>query len=118
MVSGLTLRQGDIVWADLGLPRGPEAGYRRPVLIVQGDAINRSRIATVICIPLTSNVRLAAMPGNMLLKARETGMDRDCVANVSLITAIDRGVIDQAVGAVAEKRLLAIFSGLDLVLGR
>jgi mRNA interferase MazF len=118
MVTAAPLRQGDIVWADLGEPRASEAGYRRPVLIIQGDAINRSRISTVICIPLTSNLRRAAMPGNALLKMRETGLDRDCVANVSLITAIDRDAIDAAVGAIAAKRLQTVFAGLDLVLGR
>jgi mRNA interferase MazF len=112
------LHQGDIVWADLGEPRGSKAAYRRPVLIIQGNAINRSRIATVICIPLTSNVRLAAMPGNLLLKARETGLDRDCVANMSLITAIDRAALEETISSISERRLLAIFSGLDLLLGR
>ena len=106
------------MWADLGEPRGSEAAYRRPVLVIQGDAINRSRIGTVICIPLTSNVRLAAMPGNLILKARETGLDRDSVANVSLITAIDRATIDETVGAVSAKKLGAVFAGLDLLLGR
>lgn len=112
------LRQGDIIWVDLGEPRGSEAGYRRPVLVIQGDAINRSRIATVICIPLTSNVRLAAMPGNVLLKAQDTGLDRDSVANVSLITIVNRNEIDEEIGAISPAKLQAVFAGLDLVLGR
>ena len=112
------LRQGDIVWADLGEPRGSQAGFRRPVLVIQGDAINRSRIATIICIPLTSNVRLAAMPGNILLKALNTGLDRDSVANVSLITVVNRSDIDGEVGAVSTMALRAVFAGLDLLLGR
>jgi mRNA interferase MazF len=119
MVSGAApLIQGEIVWADLGEPRGSETGYHRPVLVIQSDAINRSRIATVICIPLTSNLRLARMPGNLLLKASETGLDRDCVANVSLIAAIDRDMIDERVGTVSEKRVQAVFVGLDILLGR
>lgn len=119
MVSGPgLLRQGDIVWTDLGEPRGSEAGYRRPVLIIQGDAINRSRIATIICIPLTSNVRLAAMPGNLMLKARDTGLDRDSVANVSLITAVNRREIDERVGAIPNAALQTVLAGLDLLLGR
>lgn len=112
------MRQGDIVWADLGEPRGSEAGYRRPTLVVQGDAINRSRIATVICIPLTSNVRLAAMPGNVLLKAGDTGLDRDSVANVSLITVINRHEVGDQVGPISPAKLQVVFTGLDLILGR
>lgn len=112
------LRQGDIVWVDLGEPRGSEAGYRRPVLVIQGDSINRSRIATIICIPLTSNIRLAAMPGNILLKASETGLDRDSVANVSLITVVNRNEIDEDVGTLSSAKLQTVFAGLDLLLGR
>lgn len=88
------------------------------MLIVQGDAINRSRIATVICIPLTSNVRLAAMPGNVLLKASETGLDRDSVANVSLITTVNRDELDDDAGAISIAKLQAVLAGLDLLLGR
>jgi mRNA interferase MazF len=106
------------VWADLGEPRGSEPRYCRPVLVVQADAINRSRIATILCIPLTSNVKLAQMPGNVLLKANETGLDRDSVANVTLITTIDRASLGEWSGAIAERRLGQVFEGLDLVLGR
>jgi mRNA interferase MazF len=112
------IRRGDILWADLGKPRGSEPGYRRPVLVIQADAINRSRIATIICVPLTSNVKLAQMPGNVLLKAAETGLDRDSVANVTLITTIDRASLEEWAGAVPERRLQQVFEGLDLVMGR
>ena len=112
------IRRGDILWADLGEPRGSEPGYRRPVLVIQADAINRSRIATIICVPLTSNVKLAQMPGNVLLKAADTGLDRDSVANVTLITTIDRASLDEWAGAVPERRLQQVFEGLDLVMGR
>ncbi len=112
------IRRGDILWADLGEPRGSEPGYRRPVLVMQADAINRSRIATIICVPLTSNVKLAQMPGNLLLKAADTGLDRDSVANVTLITTIDRASLDEWAGAVPERRLQQVFEGLDLVMGR
>jgi mRNA interferase MazF len=112
------IRRGDILWADLGEPRGSKPGYRRPVLVVQADAINRSRISTIICIPLTSNLKRAQMPGNVLLKANETGLDRDSVANVTLITTIDRDSLDEWRGAISERRLGQVFDGLDLVLGR
>ena len=112
------IRRGDILWADLGEPRGSEPGYPRPVLVIQADAINRSRIATIICVPLTSNVKLAQMPGNVLLKAADTGLDRDSIANVTLITIIDRDSLDEWAGAVPKRRLQQVFEGLDLVLGR
>ena len=112
------IREGDILWADLAEPRSSEPGYRRPVLVIQADAINRSRIATIICVPLTSNVKLAQMPGNVLLKAADTGLDRDYVANVTLITIIDRASLDEWAGAVPKRRLQQVFEGLDLVMGR
>ena len=112
------IRRGDILWADLGAPRGSEPGYRRPVLVIQADAINRSRIATIICVPLTSNVKLAQMPGNVLLKAADTGLDRDSAANVTLITTIDRASLGEWSGAISEWRLQRVFEGLDLVMGR
>lgn len=112
------VRQGDIVWADLGEPRGSEPGYRRPVVVIQSDAFNRSRIATMLCIPLTSTMRLADMPGNVQIAQGESGLDRDSVANVSLLTAIDKICVDEWCGTLPERRLQQIFEGLDLVLGR
>lgn len=79
----MVIGQGEVWWADLPDPVGSGSGFRRPVLIVQGDALNRSRIATVVCVPLTSNLRWADAPGNVLLSARSTGLPKDSVANVS-----------------------------------
>ncbi len=70
----MVVAQGDIWWADLPEPTGSGPGFRRPVVVVQGDAFNASRIATVVCVPLTSNLRWAAAPGNVLLSARLTGL--------------------------------------------
>lgn len=99
------IAQGELWWADLAEPAGSAAGYRRPVLIVQGDALNRSRIATVLCVPLTSNVKWAAAPGNVLLRSAETGLDRDCVATVSLLVAIDKAQLDERAGRVPRPQL-------------
>lgn len=87
-------------------------------MVVQTDAINRSRILTIICIPLTSNLKLAQIPGNVLLKKMDSGLDRDSVANVTLITALDRTCLDEWAGTIPERQLQQIFDGLDLVLGR
>jgi mRNA interferase MazF len=83
----MVIAQGEIWWADLPDPTGSGPGFRRPVVIVQGDPFNRSRIATTVCIPLTSNLHWAGAPGNLRLSARATGLPRDSVANVSQIVA-------------------------------
>jgi mRNA interferase MazF len=88
------------------------------VLVVQGDGFNRSRIATVVCVPLTSQLRWADAPGNVLLPARSTGLPRDSVANVSLIVAIDRASLTERVGAISERELQQVFNGIDMVLGQ
>ena len=94
----MVISQGEVWWADLGVPAGSEPGSRRPVVIVQGDAFNRSRIGTVVCVPLTSNLVWADAPGNVLLSSRTTGLPRDSVANVSQLITIDRAVLDEGVG--------------------
>ena len=112
------MTQGDVCWADLGEPTGSEPGFRRPVVVVQCDAFNRSRIATVVCVPLTSNVRWAGAPGNVLLEAATTGLPKDSVANVSQIVALDRDVLTDRVGRLPERTLELVLSGIDVVLGR
>ena len=110
--------QGDVWWADLAEPRGSEPGYRRPVLVVQGDAFNRSTIATVVVVPLTSNLRWADAPGNVRLPARSTGLPRDSVANVSQIVTLDRTALTDRVGHISSAKLELVLGGIDLVLGR
>lgn len=110
--------QGDVWWADLPEPAGLGPGFRRPVVIVQGNALNRSRIATVVCVPLTSNIVWAGAPGNTLLKARATGLPKDSVANVSQIIALDRSLLTERVRRLTPKHLAQILHGIDVVLGR
>jgi mRNA interferase MazF len=112
------IAQGQIWWADLGDPRGSEPGYPRPVLVVQGDAFNRSRIGTVVCVPLTRNLRLAGAPGNVVLRATSTGLTDDSVANVSQLLTIDRRYFSEYVGAVSTSEPFAVLVGIDIVLGR
>lgn len=97
---------------------GSGPGFRRPVLVVQGDAFNRSRVGTVLCVPLTSNVKWAEAPGNVLLPARSSGLSKDSVANVSQIVTLDRTLLTERVGRISKKQLELVFSGLDIVLGR
>jgi mRNA interferase MazF len=110
--------QGEIRWADLGDPIGSEPGFRRPVVVVQCDAFNRSRIATVVCVPPTSNLKWADAPGNVLLSAQATGLPKDSVANVSQILALDKTVLGEAQGRINRARLESILSGVDVILGR
>lgn len=114
----MVISQGDTWWADLSEPGGSEPGFRRPVLIVQGDALNASRLATAICVPLTSNLKWADAPGNVLLKARATGLPKDSVANVSQIVAIDRAMLTERAGKLRRQQLELVFAGIDLMLGR
>jgi mRNA interferase MazF len=114
----VVIAQGDVCWADLPEPVGSGPGFRRPVLVVQGNAFNRSRIATALVVPLTSNLRLANAPGNVVLPARASGLPRESVANVSQLIALDRDLLSERVGHLSADLLLTIFAGVDLVLGR
>ena len=114
----MVISQGETWWADLGELVGSEPAFRRPVLVVQGDALNASRIATAICVPLTSRLKWADAPGNVLLKAKATGLPKDSVANVSQIVSIDRNMLTERAGKIPRRQLELIFAGLDLVLGR
>ena len=114
----MVISQGEIWWADLASPTGSGPGHRRPVVIVQGDAFNRSALATVVVVPVTSALRWADAPGNVLLTSRSTGLDRDSVANVSQLVAIDRELLTERVGKVSRAKLDLILAGIDIVLGR
>ena len=114
----MVVSQGEIWWADLPAPTGSAPGFRRPVVVVQGDTFNRSRIATVVCVALTSNTRWASAPGNVLLPPRATGLPRESVANVSQILTLDRAMLTEQVGKLSPRRLQLILNGIDLVLGR
>ena len=114
----MVIAQGDVWWADLPAPTGSGPGFRRPVVVVQGDTLNRSRIATVVCVPLTSNLRWSDAPGNLQLPSPLTGLPNDSVANASQIIAVDRGLLTERVGRLPRAKLQLILSGIDVVLGR
>jgi mRNA interferase MazF len=114
----VVVSQGDVFWASLADPTGSGPGFRRPVVVVQGDAFNASRLATVVVVPLTSNLRWAAAPGNVLLAAERTGLPKDSVANVSQIVAVDRSILSERIGHRTEADVALVLAGIDLVLGR
>ncbi len=112
------IAQGETWWADLPEPTGSGPGFRRPVVVVQGDALNRSRIATVVCVPLTSSIAWADAPGNVSLPSKLTGLPKDSVANASQIIALDRQCLCERVGKLAARKLALVLSGVDIVLGK
>lgn len=114
----MTIAQGDIWWADLPKASGSEPGFRRPVVVVQGDGLNRSRIATVVCVALTSNLRWATAPGNVLLPSRVTGLPKESVANVSQLVTLDKADFTERAGTLPRPKLELVLSGIDVVLGR
>jgi mRNA interferase MazF len=114
----VVISQGDVWWADLGEPIGSEPGFRRPVIVVQGDSFNRSALRTVVAVPLTSNLRWATAPGNVRLTMRATGLMRDSVANVSQIVALDKSILTERVGKLSSAKLELVLAGIDTVLGR
>jgi mRNA interferase MazF len=114
----VVISQGDVWWADLPEPTGSGPGFRRPVVVVQADALNRSRIATVVCVPLTSNLKWAGAPGNVSLTPRFTGLSKESVANVSQIITLDRSFLAEHSGKLPRAKLNLVLSGIDIVLGR
>lgn len=110
------IRRGEIWWASLPEPVGSEPGSRRPLLIVQSDEFNRSGIATVLGVVLTTNTRLAEAPGNVLLARRSTGLPKDSVANVSQIVTADRRFLTERVSTLSARELLRVENGIRMVL--
>ena len=108
--------RGEIWWANLPDPVASEPGYRRPVLIVQDDTFTQSRISTIIVVIITSNIRLAESPGNVLLPSQATGLPKNSVANISQIFTVDKTFLVERVGSLPESLLEEIDEGLRAVL--
>lgn len=110
------MRRGELWWADLGLPRGSAPALRRPVLIVSADPYNRSDLRTVTVVVVTTNAKLAAVPGNVMLPADLSGLNADSVVNVTQIATIDRSALDERVGALPDWLSSQIDAGLTRAL--
>jgi len=109
--------RGEIWWASMSAARESEPGYRRPVLVVQSNAFTASRIQTVLATVLTSNLDLAAAPGNLIIKGKQSGLSRDSVINVSQVVTLNKTFLTERVGALSPKLMSAVDEGLKLVLG-
>ena len=112
----MVVRRGEIWWAELGAPRGSEPGYSRPVLVISGDAFNASTIRTVIVAALTTNLALAAAPGNVPLSPSVSGLPKPSVANVTQLLTLDKSYLTRKVRKLPPKTLAAVEAGLRLAL--
>jgi mRNA interferase MazF len=112
----LVIHRGEIWWAMLPDPRASEPGYSRPVLVVQSDAFNRSRIQTILAVIVTSTTRLAEAPGNVLLSRRESGLPKTSVANVSQVITLDKRFLTKKVRSVPKRIVDQVDAGLRLAL--
>lgn len=112
--------RGELWWADLGLPRGSAPALRRPVLIISADQYNRSKLRTITVVVLTSNVRLAGLPGNVAVPSSLAGLEADSVVNVTQLATIDRGALEQRIGVLPDWLMAQVDAGLEraLALGR
>jgi len=110
------VKRGEVWWAELPAPTGSEPGYRRPVVVLQSDPFNRSRIATVVAAAITSNTRLAEAPGNVLLSRRSVGLNRESVVNVSQLVTLDKHVLVERVGRIPAAKMREVDEGVRLVL--
>lgn len=109
--------RGELWWADLPEPVGSEPGYRRPVLVIQINRFNRSRIKTVLVVSVTTNLALAELPGNVLVPAHDAGLEEDSVVNVTQVVTVDRDFLESRIGALPEKLLRRVEDGLRLIQG-
>lgn len=114
----MVISQGEVWWAELPEPAGSGPGFRRPVVVVQSDALNQSRIRTVVCVPLTSNLKWAGAPGNVSLSTELTGLSKESVVNVSQIVTLDKSFLTERTGKLPRSKLELVLTGIDIVLGR
>ena len=113
----MVIKQGDVYWVELGEARGSEPAGRRPVVVVQNDAFNRSLIGTVVVCAVTSNLARAASPGNVALGRGEGGLPKRSVVNVTQIATVDKGSLGERIGGLSKKRVREVLEGIGVVLG-
>jgi mRNA interferase MazF len=111
------MTRGEIWWADFGLPFGSEAGFRRPVLVVQDDAFNESKIRTIVVLSLTSNLRLLDAPGNVLVHKKESKLAEDSVIIAAQFYALDRQKFIEKISKIRRETMEEVENGMMLVLG-
>jgi mRNA interferase MazF len=114
----VVISQGEVWWADLDAPTGSAPGYPRPVVVVQSDQFNLSRISTVVCVPIVSNLRWSGAPGNVVLPAQASGLPKDSIAVASQVMTVDRAILTERVSRLSKANLNLVLAEIDVVLGR
>lgn len=112
----MVINQGDVYWVEMEEPEGSEPGYRHPHVIVQNNLFNCSRIGTVVVCPLTSNLKRAQAPGNILLEKGESNLPKQSVVNVSQLFTVDKKHLEEYIGTLSSKRVREILDGIALVI--
>lgn len=112
----MTVKQGDIFWIDFSDPRGSEPAYRHPHVVIQNNIFNKSRINTVVVCTLTSNLKIAAAPGNILLKKGEGNLPKDSVVNISQIITVNKSDLLEKIGSLSPSRIKQIIAGVNLLI--
>lgn len=112
----MVIHQGDILWIDLEEPKGSEPGYRHPHVVIQNNLFNRSKIGTVVVCALSSNLKRADAPGNVLLEKKEANLPKPSVVNVSQIFTVDKSQVGEYIGTLSPRRVRQILDGIKLVM--
>jgi len=112
----LSIKQGDIFWVDLGIPGGSEPGYRHPHVVIQNNVFNESKINTVVACAITSNIKRAKAPGNILLKKGEGGLKKDSVVNISQVITVDKSDLIEKTGTLSQFRMRQVIEGIKLLI--
>ena len=112
----MVINQGDVFWVDLGVPSESAPGYRHPHVVIQNNLFNRSRINTVVVCALTSNLKRASAPANILLSPGEANLPKQSVVNVSQIFTVDKLDLVDRIGTLSHQRLLEVLCGIHLLL--
>jgi len=112
----MVIHQGDVFWIDLGDPAGSEPGYRHPHMVIQNNVFNRSNINTVVVCVVTSNLKRAKAPGNVLLAKGEANLPKQSVVNISQIFTVDKQDLEEKIGALSKRRVRQILNGVQLLM--
>ena len=112
----MVIRQGDVYWVDLEAPAGSEPGYSHPCVVVQNNVFNLSKISTVVVCALTSNMKRAESPGNVVLRKGEAGLPKASVANISQLLTVNKSDLTYKIGRLSVKKIVKIIEGIDLLI--
>lgn len=112
----MVINQGDVFWIDLGEPTGSEPGYRHPHVVIQNNLFNRSRINTVVVCTITSNLKRAEAPGNVLLSKGEANLTKRCVVNISQLFTVDKSDLREKIGTLSNQRIEQIINGIQMLM--